>query len=158
MNILCKMLGHKRNAGWWGDGLYGVLSAPTTDGTGRTHHTVTLVCDRCSEDYIAARFHGPIPTPPTVSENTKVMAYALEGFANLDRLITKKEGPHRIKWEGEWHEGPGADAFIALVEAIARASRTAMAMVQARVKETDRRADESDADYICRLLAIARDK
>lgn len=65
MRVLCKLFGHKRNSGWWGDGLYGTLRGPNTDGIGRAHYTVTLECDRCGERYLAARFYGPIPQEPS---------------------------------------------------------------------------------------------
>jgi hypothetical protein len=58
MTILCKLFGHKRNAGWWGDGLYGSVHTIGADNTGRTHFHVRLKCDRCGESYVAARFHG----------------------------------------------------------------------------------------------------
>jgi len=61
MSILCKMFGHKRNAGWWGDGLYGRVHGPITDGIGRTHYSVEADCDRCGERYRLARFHGKTP-------------------------------------------------------------------------------------------------
>ena len=57
MNILCNMFGHKRNKGWWGDGLYGKVIQTGADGTGRTHAYVTAECDRCGKNYTLARFH-----------------------------------------------------------------------------------------------------
>ena len=59
MKLLCKLFGHVRRAGWWGDGLYGDVSAGGRDGTGRHHYEVRLKCDRCGKNYTAARFHGP---------------------------------------------------------------------------------------------------
>lgn len=58
MKILCKLFGHTRRAGWFGDGLYGEVVGGYRDGTGRSHYTVKLDCDRCGEPYAAARFHG----------------------------------------------------------------------------------------------------
>jgi hypothetical protein len=57
MKALCKMFGHKRDKGWWGDGLYGEVKMAGTDGTGRRHAAIYLECDRCGDSYVAARFH-----------------------------------------------------------------------------------------------------
>ena len=56
--LLCKMFGHMRRSGWWGDALYGKVLSGGRDDFGRTHYRVELKCDRCGEKYIAARFHG----------------------------------------------------------------------------------------------------
>lgn len=63
-NLICKILGHKQRSGWWGDGLYGEVRGGYADGVGRTHYTVHLNCDRCGQNYIAARFHGRTKAPP----------------------------------------------------------------------------------------------
>lgn len=57
MKLLCKMFGHIRYGGWWGDGLYGKVIQTGPDGTGRTHAHITGQCDRCGERYVLARFH-----------------------------------------------------------------------------------------------------
>jgi hypothetical protein len=57
MSIICKIFGHTRYSGWWGDGLYGKVLIGSTDGTGRTHALICEYCDRCNEEYILARFH-----------------------------------------------------------------------------------------------------
>lgn len=62
MKFLCKMFGHKRDKGWWGDGLYGEVKMVGTDGTGRRHASIYLECDRCGESYVAARFHPSFPS------------------------------------------------------------------------------------------------
>lgn len=58
MNLLCKLFGHVRRTGWFGDGLYGKVTGGYVDGIGRSHYEVSLQCDRCDEKYVAARFHG----------------------------------------------------------------------------------------------------
>jgi len=57
MKLRCKMFGHVRYKGWWGDGLYGKVFQTGRDGTGRTHAYITAECDRCGETYVLARFH-----------------------------------------------------------------------------------------------------
>lgn len=49
-----------------------------------------------------------------------------EGLAAIDQSIVRKDGAHRVLWKGEWHEGPMADAFIELVDAIAANARAAL--------------------------------
>lgn len=59
MNWLCRILGHRLpKTGWWGDGLYGKVEGPLTDGTGRTHYRLTQECPRCGENWTVGRFHG----------------------------------------------------------------------------------------------------
>ena len=55
---ICRLFGHHRQAGWWGDGLYGDVIGPITDGIRRTHYRVEQKCDRCGKRYTLARFHG----------------------------------------------------------------------------------------------------
>jgi hypothetical protein len=57
MKWLCKMFGHTRRRGWWGDGLYGDVVSCGRDGIGSEHLCVRLECDRCGEKYTAARFY-----------------------------------------------------------------------------------------------------
>lgn len=56
--LCCRLFGHIRRSGWWGDALYGRVAGGYRDGTGRSHYQVWLECDRCGAKYIAARFHG----------------------------------------------------------------------------------------------------
>lgn len=57
-HILCSLFGHKRDKGWWGDGLYGRVHVGIRDGTGRGHARITGECDRCGQIYTLARFHA----------------------------------------------------------------------------------------------------
>lgn len=54
--MLCRIFGHKRDAGWWGDGLYGDVVAGALDGIHRQHYAVMNNCDRCGRRYVMARF------------------------------------------------------------------------------------------------------
>lgn len=54
--LLCKLFGHTRYSGWWGDGLYGDVVSAGCDGIGRHHFRVQNECDRCGEKYTLARF------------------------------------------------------------------------------------------------------
>jgi hypothetical protein len=72
--LLCKMIGHVRYAGWWGDALYGPVSGGYTDGIGRSHYQIRLKCDRCGERYTAARFHGPEKLTELIRGERKVEA------------------------------------------------------------------------------------
>lgn len=56
MSIICKMFGHTRHKGWYGDGLYGDVHMSAIDGIGRAHAHITAECDRCHETYVLARF------------------------------------------------------------------------------------------------------
>jgi hypothetical protein len=48
----------------------------------------------------------------------------LECLARLyDKHVNKVEGPDRVKWEGEWHEGPLATAYLRTVEEVSRAAK-----------------------------------
>lgn len=49
-----------------------------------------------------------------------------ERLGGLDDLIARKDGPHRVYWQGEWHEGPMANAFILIVQEVSSAARTAL--------------------------------
>jgi hypothetical protein len=62
MNILCRLFGHKRNIGWYGDGLYGDIQLWGIDGVGRAHASIVAECDRCGETYTLARLHVNSPT------------------------------------------------------------------------------------------------
>ena len=75
MSILCKLFGHRRYSGWYGDGLYGKVKFHAIDNLGTTHYTVNGDCDRCGENYILARFHGHSvdrATPEHLKENNHV--------------------------------------------------------------------------------------
>lgn len=48
------------------------------------------------------------------------------GCASLSDLIIRKDGAHRVKVRGEWHDGPVADAYIALIDSIADGARAAL--------------------------------
>ena len=56
--LLCRLFGHRRYAGWWGDGLYGEVIGGYRDGIGRSHYQIRKECDRCGTEYTLARFHG----------------------------------------------------------------------------------------------------
>ena len=56
-NVICNLFGHKRNSGWYGDGLYGEVTPNSIDGIGRAHAIITASCDRCGETYTLARLH-----------------------------------------------------------------------------------------------------
>lgn len=55
---ICRVFGHRRASGWWGDGLYGEVIAHGVDGIGRSHYSVWNTCNRCGARYRLARFHG----------------------------------------------------------------------------------------------------
>jgi len=55
--IICKLIGHHRRAGWFGDGLYGRVVLSGYDGVGLLHAYIEAECDRCGQDYTLARFH-----------------------------------------------------------------------------------------------------
>lgn len=58
MALLCRLFGHRRFGGWYGDGLYGRVEGRGEDGIGEKHFAVVGDCDRCGEEYTLARFHG----------------------------------------------------------------------------------------------------
>ncbi len=57
MSVLCAMFGHKRDRGWYGDGLYGDVIPCGIDNVGRAHGYISAKCDRCGETYTLARLH-----------------------------------------------------------------------------------------------------
>jgi hypothetical protein len=57
MSILCRIFGHIRHAGWYGDGLYSQIHIGAIDNLGSIHFRAKNTCDRCGETYILARFH-----------------------------------------------------------------------------------------------------
>ncbi|KQM37918.1 hypothetical protein ASE59_11500 [Sphingomonas sp. Leaf10] len=54
----------------------------------------------------------------------------LRVLADLRQHIHQHE-PDRVKWEGEWHYGPLATAFISTIEAVADAADTMLAATPA---------------------------
>lgn len=65
----------------------------------------------------------------TADETTRYKAFEriITGISTLDADIDKQPGAHRVLWHGVWHEGPMADAFIELIEALAAKARAALA-------------------------------
>lgn len=61
MSILCRLFGHMRRSGWYGDGLYGNVRLTGADGTGRMHAHIDAACDRCGRTYVLGRFHPNSP-------------------------------------------------------------------------------------------------
>lgn len=65
MRLVCKMLGHVRYPGWYGDGLYGRVVYTGTDGLGHRHYAVEAECDRCEARYVLARINASQIKEPT---------------------------------------------------------------------------------------------
>lgn len=53
-----------------------------------------------------------------------------EKWAALDKAladnIIETDQPHRVRWEGEWHYGPLADAYFAMIGAVRDCARTTL--------------------------------
>lgn len=60
-HLLCRLFGHIRRPGWWGDSLYGQVIPGPVDNLNTFHFEVVADCDRCGCEYTLARFHGNIP-------------------------------------------------------------------------------------------------
>ena len=56
MSIWCELFGHK-STGYEGGTPYGKLYAAGSDGIGRKHGYVRVVCDRCEEQYRICNVH-----------------------------------------------------------------------------------------------------
>ena len=72
-------------------------------------------------------------TRATDAENQRLRAEveALRAhWAALDKAlqesIIENDKPHRVKWEGEWHTGPLADAYFAMTSAVRDLAKQAL--------------------------------
>lgn len=58
--FLCQVLGHKLDRTPHGNvSYYGQVNIGVIDGVGREHCEVRYLCDRCGQQWTAARFHMP---------------------------------------------------------------------------------------------------
>lgn len=64
----------------------------------------------------------------TAEEREKALRHH---WAALDKALTdniiETDRPHRVRWEGEWHYGPLADAYFAMTSVVRKLARQALA-------------------------------
>lgn len=59
------------------------------------------------------------------AENARLRK-GLVGIQNAAALVVENDKPDRVKWDGEWHEGPLATAYIQTVQAIGQLAHSAL--------------------------------
>jgi hypothetical protein len=61
-----------------------------------------------------------------VAENEELRGHFRFLLDTLDKSIVENDGPDRIRWKGQWIEGPGAEAYFSTVRLLQKVCRIAL--------------------------------
>ena len=112
----------------WGDG-------STPDGlTNIFNHDAEVLLMECLPVDDAALIvvaRNSLPAMLTEIRELRAENARLRGhWSALDKAladnIIETDQPHRVRWEGEWHYGPLADAYFAMIGAVRDCARAAL--------------------------------